>query len=109
MADTPPSAWIALTLRSSIREMESHRMLPPAVRMCRARCPMANLGSVEMLMSSGPLDVELILVAGLHLLQRGPPLTLPPDVLPLVLAHGAAFRRSEGVGVLNAAGEADEF
>src|SRR6185312_17119169 len=54
-----------------------------------------------------PFDIQLILVAGrLHFLQRGPALPLPRDVLPLVLADGAAVRRSGRVSVLNATGGA---
>jgi hypothetical protein len=53
MALIPPSAWIAATLRSSVRVMQSQSTLPLLERTCRARCPMANLGSLAMLISSG--------------------------------------------------------
>jgi hypothetical protein len=49
-------------------------------------------------------------VAGLQLGRSRPALSLPADILPLVLADGAGGRRLvTRIGVLSAAGHADEM
>jgi hypothetical protein len=46
-------------------------------------------------------------MAALELLQGGPLLTLPSDVLPFVLAQQTVLGRQHGLCVLNATGGAD--
>ena len=96
------------TVASSTRLMQSHRKPPPLVRTCSARWPMANLGSVPMPSSPGPSGARRLWWSrrsSSSVVHRWP---CPADVLALLGADQALLRRERGVGVLGAAGDADE-
>jgi hypothetical protein len=52
--------------------------------------------------------LDAVSMAGAELIQRGPPLALPADVLPVLAADEALLGRDGAVRVLGAAGDADE-
>ena len=92
---------------SSSSVTQSQSTFEPPAGTSSARWPIANPGAAPMPSEAGVL-AHLVAVVAAQLLERRPALALGRDVLALVLADGAGGGRFGALGVLDAAGDADE-